>query len=251
MRIKLLIFLLFSICADIFFVNKLESNSFKFNKYNYRDEILVKNLSYKNIYELRIEKNNIKKILETLKRYDKKNAPKKVIINGKIKYTYKKLPNEPKKSIQEIEDLINNPLKTEKYEIFIKKAFLNLSSNGIKIYLKDLEENDLSGQWIHKEKSLIINKKILKEGTKTFAYLLSHEMIHVTQSCKAGGFDYYPSLLGLVLKEPKSFYYKYLESDIYQDLTKSEIMLEIEAYANQRKVLQTMNLFKYYCLNQK
>ncbi len=248
---KILIFLLFSICADIFFANKLESNSLKFHKYNYRDEMLVKNSSNKTIYELKIEKENIKKILETLKRYDKKNAPKKVILNGKIKYTYKKLPNEPKKSIQEIEDLINNPLKTEKYEIFIKKAFLYLISNSIKIYIKDLGGNDLSGQWIHKDKSLIINKKILKEGTKTFAYLLSHEMIHVSQSCKAGGFNSYPTLLGLFLKEPESFYYKYLESDIYQDLTKREIMLEIEAYANQRKILQTMNLFKYYCLKQK
>ena len=251
MKKKLLKLLLFLICFDIFNAYKLDSHSVQNNKSNYGGEIIVKNSPYKNIYELKFEKENIKKLLQTLKIYDKKNAPKKVIINGQIKYTYKKLANEPKKSIQEIEELINNPLKTKKYEIFIKKAFLYLSSNGIKIYLKDLRENDLSGQWIHKDKSLIINKKILKEGTITFAYLLSHEMIHVSQSCKAGGFDSYPSLLGLVLKEPKSFYYKYLESDIYQDLTKSEIMLEIEAYANQRKILQTINLFKYYCLKQK
>ena len=76
-------------------------------------------------------------------------------------------------------------------------------------------------------------------------------MIHVAQSCKGGSFDSYPILLGLELKKPKSYYYKYLDDEIYKDLKKDDIMLEIEAYANQEDLSQTLNAFKYFCLKQK
>ena len=132
--------------------------------------------------------------------------------------------------------------------IFIKKGLLTLLSNEIKILIKDLPETSPSGQWIHKDKTLIIDKKILKEGTIKFAYLLSHEMIHIAQSCKGGTFDSYPNLLGLELKKPKSYYYKYLDNDIYKDLKKDDIVLEIEAYANQANIAQTLNAFEYFCL---
>ena len=144
--------------------------------------------------------------------------------------------------------IIKNPIKTRKYEVFIKKALLILLSNEIKIIIKDLPESEPSGQWIYKDRMVIINEKILKEGTIKFAYLLSHEMIHVAQSCKGGGFGSYPSLLGLEFKKPKNYYYKYLDNEIYKDLTKDEVVLEIEAYGNQSDLSQTMNAFKYFCL---
>ena len=81
-----------------------------------------------------------------------------------------------------------------------------------------------------------------------FAYLLSHEMIHIAQSCRGGSFDSYPLLLGLELKKSKSYYYKYLNNDIYKDLKKDDIMLEIEAYANQADISRSINAFKYFCL---
>ena len=95
---------------------------------------------------------------------------------------------------------------------------------------------------------LIINKKILKNFFIKFSYLLSHEMIHIAQSCKGGSFDSYPVLLGLDLKKPKNYYYKYLNNEIYKDLKKNEILLEIEAYAFQFDMSRTMNAFKYFCL---
>ena len=73
-------------------------------------------------------------------------------------------------------------------------------------------------------------------------------MIHIAQSCKGGSFDSYPNLLGLELKKPKSYYYKYLDNDIYKDLKKDDVVLEIEAYANQANIAQTLNAFEYFCL---
>ena len=240
--------LLFVFFLDIFLIEGSESITKRINKYSYQDVKEVKSLLSKKISELKVNNKDIEKIINSLKRFDKKNSPKKTVVNGKIKYTYMKLPNEPQKTIEEIERLIKNPKKTKKYEVFIKKGLLTLLSNEIKILIKDLPETSPSGQWIHKDKTLIINKKILKEGTIKFAYLLSHEMIHIAQSCKGGTFDSYPNLLGLELKKPKSYYYKYLDNDIYKDLKKDDIVLEIEAYANQANIAQTLNAFEYFCL---
>ena len=240
--------LLFVIFLDIFLIKALESNIKSFKKYSYQDIREVEFLLSEKIPAFNLKSRNIIKIIDNLKRFDKKNLPKKTVVNGKIKYSYRKLPNEPQKTIEEIERLIKNPEKTAKYEVFIKKGLLTLLSNEIKILIKDLPETNPSGQWFHRDKTLIINKKIFKEGTIKFAYLLSHEMIHIAQSCKGGSFDSYPLLLGLELKKPKSYYYKYLNNEIYKDLKKDDIMLEIEAYANQADISQSINAFKYFCL---
>ena len=245
---NLLYILLFTLFVNIFLMKRVESNIKFINQYSYHEEKEVKYLLSKKISELKVNNRNIIKILNILKSFDKKNSPKKIVVNGKIKYSYRKLPDEPQKTIEEIERLIKYPLKTRKYEVFIKKALLILLSNEIKILIKDLPERDPSGQWIHKDKTVIINKKIFKEGTIKFAYLLSHEMIHIAQSCRGGSFDSYPLLLGLELKKPKSYYYKYLNNDIYKDLKKDDIMLEIEAYVNQADISRSINAFKYFCL---
>ena len=251
MKRNLLYILIFSTFCNIFFIKKVDSNIGASNDLSYLEKRLVKDFLSDKKPRLNIDNSNINKIIQTLKRFDKKNSPQKVVVDGKIKYRYRKLPNEPLKTIEELERLIKNPQQTRKYEVFIKKSLLFLLSNEIKISLKDLEEREPSGQWIHKDKTVIINKNILKEGTINFAHLLSHEIIHIAQSCKGGGFDSYPVLLGLELDKPKSYYYKFLENDIYRDLKEKDIMLEVEAYANQKKISQTINAFKYYCLQDK
>ncbi len=243
--------LLVAIFFDIFFIKKINSKNNAVDSISHHEKKEINYLLSQKISELNVTNRNITKILKILERFDIKNSPKKVVVNGKIKYTYRKLQNEPPKTIEEIERLIKNPIKTRKYEVFIKKALLTLLSNEIKILIKDLPESEPSGKWIYKDKMLIINEKILREGTIKFSYLLSHEMIHIAQSCKGGSFGSYPSLLGLDLKKPKNYYYKYLNNEIYKDLKKDEIELEIEAYGNQFDVSQTMNAFKYYCLKQK
>lgn len=238
----LFLFLIFN-----FFFN----NYFEIYARNFKNNILAKtkvqNIENSKTFEIKIKENNLKKVLKILKKYDQKNAPRKEIINGRTTYIYKKLENEPKKSIKELEFLINNPEQMEQYEKFIIKAILSLISNGVEIYIKDIKR-DISAEWIYRDKSIIFNKKSLKDGTKIFAHLLSHEIIHVSQSCKGGSFSSYPALLNLDLQKPKSYYYKYLKSNAYKDLKEKEIMLEIEAYANEKKHAQTLDIFNYFCL---
>ena len=224
---------------------------FRINSREIKDDFLqkasIQNLNNAKTFEFKIEKNNLNKILKILKGYDYRNAPKRETINGRLVYKYKRLEDEPKKTLEELKFLIDNPEQTKNDEKFIKKATLLLLSNGVEIYIKDTKE-DFSAQWVFKEGRIIFNKSSLKEGTKNFANLLSHEIIHVSQSCKSGSFKSYPALLNLDLEKPINFYYKYLKSDAYKDLKENELMLEIEAYANEKKHAQTLNLFNYFCL---
>ena len=52
-------------------------------------------------------------------------------------------------------------------------------------------------------------------------------------------------------EKPKSFYFKNLESSVYNDLKENEVMLEVEAYSNQENIFKTLKIFKYFCLKQK
>jgi len=237
-------FLLLVFCFIFSLINpKIESKELK---NNFSLKASIRNLNNAKEFVLKVDKNNLNKILKILKGYDYRNAPRKEIIDGQIIYKYKKLENEPKKTIKELEYLIDNPEQTKNYEKFIRKAVFSLLASGVEIYIRDMKE-DVSAQWVFKEERIIFNKSSLKEGTKNFANLLSHEIIHVAQSCKGGSLNSYPILLNLNLQKPKSHYYKYLKSNAYKHLKRKELMLEIEAYANEKKHAQTLNLLNYFC----
>ena len=204
-------------------------------------------LSNQQSVSLNLNKSNLYEILKLLKISDSNNRPKKIIKNGKIFYKYKKMVNEPKKSINELEELIENPKSVKKYEDFIRISLLYLFSNGIEIQIKEIPDLDLSAQWIYNKRKIVINWNALELGTEKFAYLISHEMIHISQSCKGGSFDSYPVLIGLDVSKMDKSNYESLKSKVYEDLTSKQIKLEIEAYSNQNNLSQTLKLFKYFC----
>ncbi len=196
--------------------------------------------------------NNVKSVLEILRKYDLKNSPKKVTNNdGSTTFFYRRSEDEPEKNIREIKKLFENPPNMKKYQNFIRKALIALTFNDIRIQILDLKNEDLSGQWLYKKKQILINKNSFLEGSKYFAYLLSHEMLHVAQSCKGGGFGSYPVLLGLKRNESNKFYLKKLQKPVYKNLKDNEIQLEIEAYSNEKNINNSLKAFKYFCLKQK
>ena len=57
----------------------------------------------------------------------------------------------------------------KEYQNFIRKALTLLVFNDILVQIIDLNNEDLSGQWIYKKKQILINKNSLLEGSKSFA----------------------------------------------------------------------------------
>ena len=81
--------------------------------------------------------------MEILQKYDFKNSPRKVTNDdGSTSYFYRRNEDEAKKTIKEIKEIIKNPPKMDKYQNFIRKAFLKLIFNGIKIKILDLNNNE-------------------------------------------------------------------------------------------------------------
>ena len=199
-------------------------------------------------YSLSINKSNLDKILKLLKKSDTYNRPQKIIKDGKIIYRYKRSLNEPNKSIKQLEELIKNPKSLRKYEKFIRISILSLLSNGVQIQIKEIPDLDLSAQWVYDKVKVIFNMNSLELGTEKFAYLISHEMIHIAQSCKGGGFNSYPVLIGLDVSKIDESNLESLKSNVYRDLKPQQIQLEIEAYSNQNNLQKTLKLFKYFCV---
>ena len=242
---RLIIIVLIFAFRDISPTN-LSLFSSKANFANSQSNSLIK----KNLINIEID--NIKSFLEILRKYDLKNSPKKKTNNdGTTTFFYRRSEDEPKKNIREIKKLIENPPNMKKYQTFLRKALIALTFNDIQIQIIDSKNNDLSGQWLYKKKQILINKNSLLGGSKYFAYLLSHEMLHVTQSCKGGSFGSYPVLLGLERNMSNKSYLKKIQKPIYKNLKENEIQLEIEAYSNERNLDNTLKAFKYFCLNKK
>ena len=239
------VFFLILVFKDIFPLNlKLFFDEVNF-AYSQSNILLNKN-------SLNLNINNVESVLEILRKYDLKNSPKKVTNkDGSITYFYRRSEDEPEKNIHQIIKLIENPPNMKKYQVFIRRALLAFTFNDIKIQIIDLDNEDFSGQWLHKKKKIIINKNSLLEGSKYFAYLLSHEMLHVSQSCKGGGFSSYPVLLGLKRDESNKLYLKRLQKPVYKNFKSNEIQLEIEAYSNEKNIDNSLKAFKYFCLKQK
>ena len=104
--------LLVAIFFDIFLIKKINSKINVVDSISYHEKKDLNYLVSQKISELNVTNRNITKILKILERFDIKNAPKKVVVDGKIKYTYRKLQNEPPKTIEEIERLIKNHIQT-------------------------------------------------------------------------------------------------------------------------------------------
>ena len=66
---------------------------------------------------------NVNSILSILKKYDLKNSPKKVTNkDGSTTFFYRRSEDEPKKNLQQIKKLIDNPPNMKIYQNFIRKA---------------------------------------------------------------------------------------------------------------------------------
>ena len=103
MKNHFLNFILCILYVQKIFLGKVDIYSKDFNNFFYFDELLVENSLNKYTSGFTINHNNIVRLISILKRFDRLNSPKKEIVDGKIIYTYKKFPNEPKKSIKDIE----------------------------------------------------------------------------------------------------------------------------------------------------
>ena len=198
-------------------------------------------------YEINIKDSNIDFILRILKKADKRNSPKMITNPDSSKsIIYKKSNFQKELSQKELIYLIKNPRNFYQEQNFVEESLKFLNQLGISVFFSELNDKKGSAYWLPEKQIIKIDSKTLNAGTLTFAKILNHEMIHIAQSCKGGSINSFPELIGLneKLNEEKNYL---LSSDVYKNLTNSQISLEKEAYSYQDNLSAGKYLINKYC----
>ena len=196
-------------------------------------------------FDIKIRGSNIDFVIRILKKADKRNAPKMITNPDSSKSIIYKKAISRKNYQKELIYLIKSS-KFLSRQNFVEEALKVLNHLGISVFLLELNDEKGSAYWLPEKQIIKIDSKTLNAGTLTFAKILNHEMIHVAQSCKGGSINSFPKLIGLNVKlnEEKNYL---LSSDVYKNLTNSEISLEKEAYSYQDDLSAGKYLINKFC----
>ena len=225
----LIVFFLFSILIS--YSSPKKKNLFK----NFPNN-QTKNLSI-NVNNLRIN----------LYKADKKLTPKLIHNNnGTSSYRYLKKPGEGEISLEEIKErMILGPNSYQKE----REDILNLLKriNELKINNKlDYIKSGALGLWIPSDDTIVIDYRVVEMGSPTFLNVLSHEAIHVAQSCFSGSRNKFPERIGLPLEYSTELNLN-LSHNLYSKKSEVVIKLEREAFTYAKKEGVAISLLKEFC----
>jgi len=189
---------------------------------------------------------NIKILLKNLLISDTELIPRLVKKDGKQIYNYTKLPGDDVLTISEIEERIllgTDYFKSdrEQIEMLLKK----INELGISNQLTNIESGAL-GTWTANKKQILIDYKVVKRGSRNFLDVLSHESIHLAQSCYGGSKNSYPKRIGLPLEFSKDLEIN-LSHKLYSKNSEEEIYLEREAFTYSKVEGAALKLLNKFC----
>ncbi len=216
----------------------LSSCSYEEGKNSYKD------LSKKNFKN---ESINLADLRINLLNADKKLTPKLIRNNdGSSFYSYIKKTGEGEISLEEIKERVL--LGTDFYKDY-REEVLNLliRINELKINNKlEYIDSGALGLWIPSKDSIIIDYRVIDMGSRTFLEILSHEVIHVAQSCFRGSRKNFPKRIGLPLEYSTDLNLN-LSHNLYSKKSKEIINLEREAFTYSKIERAAIKLLNKFC----
>jgi len=242
---KNLIYLIMLSCVFIYF-KKADKKSSLLIKHTHGRNL---NKTHKNVINKK-NINNIPNLFQTLSKYDNKFKPKiSYSSDGRVQYKYFKInPNNLDLDAQEIESRIKNfnfLFSKEKQEII--KLIDKLNEIGVLIILGDIQNmQGISGYWKPKNQTIVIDNSIIKAGTYIFHDVLSHEAIHVAQSCASGSVSSNPTRIGLPLNFSNRMN-RHLSHQFYIKNSQEGLYIEQEAYSHSKEIGTAYNLLNQLC----
>ena len=160
--------------------------------------------------------------------------------------SYRRRPGDPELSLDEIKALIANAPNHAAEREEIRTLLIDLQRVGVQLALAVPIKPGAAAEWDPAARTIRINPDSVGKGTVDFLRLLTHESIHVAQSCRAGQLRSTPTLLGLPTEMPAE-----LERTVSQAIDTNtsswELQLEREAYANQHRGELGARLIRRYC----
>ena len=190
---------------------------------------------------------NVNNLIINLYKADKKLTPKLIHNNnGTSSYRYLKKPGEGEISLEEIKErMILGPNSYQKE----REDILNLLKriNELKINNKlDYIKSGALGLWIPSDDTIVIDYRVVEMGSPTFLNVLSHEAIHVAQSCFSGSRNKFPKRIGLPLEYSTELNLN-LSHNLYSKKSEEVINLEREAFTYAKEEGVAVRLLKEFC----
>ena len=223
---------------SIFLLTLLISYSFP------KKENKIENFSDKYVNNQSINLNNLR---INLYKADQKLTPK-LIRNkdGTSFYSYIKKPGEGRISLQEIKKrvLLGPDFYTNDREDVIN---LLKKINELKISNK-LESIDSGalGLWIPSKDTIVIDYRVIEMGSPIFLDVLSHEAIHIAQSCFSGSRNKFPKRIGLPLEYSTDLNLN-LSHNLYSNKPEEVMNIEREAFTYSKVKGVAIKLLNNFC----
>lgn len=187
-------------------------------------------------------------LLSQLETADLEWQPKEEVLeDGSTRYLYKRREGEPDLSVAELKTLVEQPPTFLKERKAILQLLQVLRKAGAKVVIAPTLKDGAAAEWDHSVGLLRIQPKMTQKGSVDFLKVLSHEAIHVAQSCKAGSLKSRPQALGIAAGNKEDFLRK-LKDPVYATASRWEIQLEMEAYAMQDDSSIAMQHVLNHCL---
>ena len=190
---------------------------------------------------------NLTNLRINLYKSDKKLTPKLIRNNdGSSFYSYIKKPGEGEISFEEIKDrvLLGPDFYTKDREdvINLLKRINELKINN---KLESIDSGAL-GLWIPSKDTIVIDYRVIEMGSPTFLDVLSHEAIHVAQSCFSGSRNKFPERIGLPLEYSKDLNLN-LSHYLYSNKPEEVMNLEREAFTYSKVEGVAIKLLNNFC----
>jgi len=190
---------------------------------------------------------NLNKLRINLYKADQKLTPKLIRNNdGSSFYSYIKKPGEGEISLEEIQERVL--LGPDFYKNDMENVINLLRRiNELKINNKlDSIESGTLGLWIPSKDTIVIDYRVIEMGSPTFLDVLSHETIHVAQSCFSGSRNKFPERIGLPLEYSRDLNLN-LSHKLYGNKTEEVMYLEREAFTYSKVEGVAIKLLNNFC----
>jgi len=190
---------------------------------------------------------NLKNLRIKLYKADKNLTPKLIHNNDGIStYRYIKKPGEGEISLEELKERVllgPNFYRKDREDVII----LLKRINELKINNKlDHIESGALGLWIPSDDTIVIDYRVIEMGSPFFLNVLSHEAIHVAQSCFSGSRNKFPKRIGLPLEYSKELNLN-LSHNFYSKNSDEVNNLEREAFTYAKEKGLAIRLLNEFC----
>ena len=212
--------------------------------FNQKNKITYENFPNNDLINQSINLTNLR---INLLNADKKLTPKLIQNNdGSSYYRYRKMPDEGEISLEQIKErVLLGPDFYKKDREMVINLLKRINELNINNKLETIDSGAL-GLWVPIKDTIVIDSRVVEMGSAMFLDVLSHEVIHVAQSCFSGSRNNFPKRIGLPLEFSRDINLN-LSHNLYSEKSKEVINLEREAFTYSKVKGVAIRLLNNFC----